>query len=106
MVATRSTPSCVLVAVSSEGDRPRSVAVAGALRRRGIACEVAPEAVKFGKQIRHAERRGIPFVWFPGGLDSQDEVKDIRSGDQAPADAQTWMPPIEDLKPAVIRTGS
>lgn len=106
VVATRSTPSCVLVAVSSENDRARSVTVAGALRRRGIACEVAPEAAKFGKQIRHAERHGIPFVWFPGDPDSQDEVKDIRSGDQTPADPQTWMPPIEDLKPAVIRTGS
>ena len=34
------------------------------LRGRGIACEVAPAADKFGKQIRYADRRGIPFVWF------------------------------------------
>ena len=38
-----------------------------ALRARGIPCEVAPSAAKFGKQIRYADRRGIPFVWFPGG---------------------------------------
>ena len=32
--------------------------------RRDVPCEVAPDAAKFGKQIRYAERRGIPFVWF------------------------------------------
>ena len=26
----------------------------------------ARRAQKYGKQIRYAERRGIPFVWFPG----------------------------------------
>ena len=34
------------------------------LRARGIPCEVAASPQKFGKQIRYAERRGIPFVWF------------------------------------------
>ena len=40
---------------------------------------------KFGKQIRYAERRGIPYVWFPGA-DGGHEVKDIRSGEQVAAD--------------------
>ena len=35
-------------------------------------------ADKFGKQIRYADRRGIPYVWF-GGL-ADGEVKDLRSG--------------------------
>jgi histidyl-tRNA synthetase len=106
--ANRSTPACVLVALvrDTDEDRARSVAVATALRRRGIACEVSPTAAKFGKQIRYADRRGIPFVWFPGAGDGGpggDEVKDIRSGDQVPADASVWMPPAEDLKPTVSR---
>jgi histidyl-tRNA synthetase len=118
--ASRSTPACVLVALVAETpeDRARSVAVATALRRRGIACEVAPTAAKFGKQIRYADRRGIPFVWFPGaGGDGAgdegsgdagsagrgDEVKDIRSGEQVPADATTWQPPADDLHPTVSR---
>jgi len=103
--ATRSVPSAVLVAVSSEEDRGRSDAVAAALRARGIPVEVAPSAAKFGKQIRHADRRGIPFVWFPGPAEAGgtgDEVKDIRSGDQVPADAATWAPPAEDLFPRVV----
>jgi histidyl-tRNA synthetase len=55
---------------------------------------VAPKADKFGKQIRHADRRGIPYVWF-GGTDG--EVKDIRSGDQVAATATLWEPPADDL---------
>jgi histidyl-tRNA synthetase len=40
-----------------------------------------PGAAKFGKQIRYADRRGIPFVWFPGDRTAAraDQVKDIRS---------------------------
>ena len=63
---SRAVPTCVLVAVPSEEQRPASNRSPQALRRRGIATEVAPSAAKFGKQIRYAERRGIPYVWFPG----------------------------------------
>ncbi|MDC7120819.1 histidine--tRNA ligase [Cellulomonas fimi] len=102
--ATRSVPSAVLVAVTDEADRSRSDAVATALRSRGIPVEVAPSAAKFGKQIRHADRRGIPFVWFLGQPDGDegDQVKDIRSGEQVPADAASWAPPADDLWPRVV----
>jgi histidyl-tRNA synthetase len=77
--------------------------VAAALRQRGIACEVAPVAAKFGKQIMFAQRRGIPFVWFPAsGEASNDSVKDIRSGEQSIAEATSWMPPADDLHPRVM----
>jgi histidyl-tRNA synthetase len=105
--ATRSVPSAVLVAVTSEDLRPASDAVATALRARGIPVEVAPSAAKFGKQIRHADRRGIPFVWFVGapdenGVPTPDQVKDIRSGDQQAADAATWEPSSDDWWPRVV----
>lgn len=96
--ASRSVPSVVLVAVTAEEERPEALTVASALRRRGIAAEVSPNADKFGKQIRHADRRGIPFVWF-GGNDG--EVKDIRFGEQAAANAADWQPPAEDLRPQI-----
>jgi histidyl-tRNA synthetase len=103
VTASRSTPACVLVGLVSDDERARSSMIAKSLRDRGIACEVAPSAAKFGKQIRYAERRGIPFVWFPGT--SQDalsgEVKDIRSGEQVTASASDWTPPAADLKPSL-----
>ncbi|MFC0005316.1 histidine--tRNA ligase [Micromonospora siamensis] len=98
---SRSVPTCVLVAVAAEDDRPASNRVAEALRSRGVPTEVSPSAAKFGKQIRYAERRGIPFVWFPGADGAGDEVKDIRSGEQVAAAAGEWMPPRADLKPLV-----
>ena len=98
--ASRSVPSAVLVAVFDEDSRARSERIAGALRARGIPCEVAPNAAKLGRQIRHADRRGIPFVWFPGA--DGDEVKDIRSGEQVNADAGEWAPPAEDLWPRTV----
>ena len=100
VTASRSVPSCVLVAVSDEDSRGVSEDVAAALRSRGISTEVAPKADKFGKQIRNADRRGIPFVWFPDG-EGGHAVKDIRSGDQVAADPVTWNPPQEDLRPVV-----
>jgi histidyl-tRNA synthetase len=96
---SRSVPSAVLVALPNEDARDRCEATAQALRARGIPCEVAPEPRKYGRQIRYAEQRGIPFVWFPG---EPDEVKDIRSGDQVPADARSWRPSENDLRPQVI----
>lgn len=101
--ATRSTPSCVLVALADESSRAAGMGVAAALRQRGIACEVAPVATKFGKQIMFAQRRGIPYVWFPASAEQgADSVKDIRSGAQAEANPSSWMPPVSDLRPAVI----
>ncbi|WP_106818792.1 histidine--tRNA ligase [Janibacter massiliensis] len=106
VTATRSTPSAVLVAVTDEDGRASSQAVATALRARGIPCEVAPTAARFGKQIRFAERRGIPFVWFVGaGDDGSDQVKDIRTGDQLDAEAGSWVCPAEDLHPRVVAAG-
>ncbi|MEP7020517.1 MAG: His/Gly/Thr/Pro-type tRNA ligase C-terminal domain-containing protein, partial [Pseudonocardiales bacterium] len=100
---SRSVPSVVLVALPTEQARPNCDALAQLLRARGIPTEVAATPQKFGKQIRYAERRGIPFVWFPAA-DGAHEVKDIRSGEQAPADFATWMPPAEDLRPRVVVT--
>ena len=103
LAATRSTPSCVLVALADESNRGQGMGVASALRRRGIACEVSPVAAKFGKQIMFAQRRSIPFVWFPAsGEQGSDSVKDIRSGAQAVASPSSWMPPADDLRPRVI----
>ena len=103
LTASRSTPSCVLVALADESDRAQGMGVAAALRQRGIPCEVAPVAAKFGKQIMFAQRRGIPFVWFPAADDqATDSVKDIRSGEQVVADASSWTPPAVDLRPRVM----
>src|SRR5437660_84297 len=88
LTVSRSVPTCVLIALPDEESRPACDRIAATLRARGIPTEVAPSAAKYGRQIRFAERRGIPYVWFPDG----GEVKDIRSGEQVPASPSTWTP--------------
>jgi histidyl-tRNA synthetase len=102
LAASRPVPSAVLVALTDEQSRGASAEVARRLRSRGIPTEVAAGPQRFGKQIRYAERRGIPFVWFPSVDGGGDQVKDIRSGDQVDADPDGWTPPAEDLRPRVV----
>jgi histidyl-tRNA synthetase len=103
LAGSRAVPSAVLVALADDESRPVSERVADRLRSRGISCEVAPSAQKYGRQIRYAERRGIPFVWFPATeTGASDQVKDIRSGDQVDADTATWTPPEGDLRPTIV----
>jgi histidyl-tRNA synthetase len=98
--ASRPVPTAVLVAVDSEETRATAIEVAEQLRARGIPTEVSPRAEKFGRQIRYADRRRIPYVWFGGIVGG--EVKDIRTGEQLAADPALWMPSAEDLKPTVV----
>ncbi|MFT4008545.1 MAG: histidine--tRNA ligase [Nocardioidaceae bacterium] len=104
LTATRHVPSAVLVALPDEDSRAACDAIAQRLRANGVPTEVAASPQKFGKQIRYAERRGIPYVWFPASGEpgaAEHEVKDIRSGEQTPADPSTWSPPVADLAPRV-----
>lgn len=101
LTSDRSVPSAVLVAVVDEATRDQSNKIAHALRSRDIPCEVAASALRFGKQIRYAERRGIPYVWFPESGEGGHQVKDIRTGEQYPADPHAWTPPATDLRPRI-----
>lgn len=101
LTVSRPVPTAVLVALPAEEDRPACDRIAATLRSRGVPTEVSPSAAKYGKQIRFAERRGIPYVWFPGTGGEPDTVKDIRSGEQVSADAALWQPPAEDLRPVI-----
>ncbi len=108
--ADRQVPSAVLVALPDEESRAGCDALADGLRANDVPCEVAALPQKFGRQIRYAERRGIPYVLFPAA-DGPDgptghEVKDIRSGAQQPVDPTTWTPPAADLRPTVVRKES
>jgi histidyl-tRNA synthetase len=94
---TRQTPTCVLVALDREDTREASRRVAARLRARDIAAEVFHAPLKYGKQIKYADRLGIPFVWFP----ETNEVRDIRSGEQVAADPDTWSPAPADLRPGL-----
>ncbi|BDR54780.1 histidine--tRNA ligase [Bombiscardovia apis] len=96
--ASRVSPASVLVAVWNEDERTTSNHLADALRKRGIAADVAPTAAKIGKQIKYADHLGIPYVWFPAQADASSEadqsnqVKNIVTGEQEAADPVSWTP--------------
>ncbi len=100
--ASRGSPTAVLVALPSDEQRAQSYALARTLRARGIPSEVFYAPHKFGKQIRYAERRGIPYVLFPG--EAGPELRDIRSGEQKVVDLASWLPPEQDLRVHIVKT--
>jgi histidyl-tRNA synthetase len=104
VTATRSVPSAVLVALTNDEGRAEADHLARQLRANGTPTEVAPRPDRFGKQIKYAEKRGIPFVLFL--TESGPEIKDIRSGEQKPVDPASWTPPAADLRPSVVSTTS
>jgi histidyl-tRNA synthetase len=101
---SRNTPTVVLIALNNEEERPACYAAAKQLRARGIATEVFHAPQKFGKQIRYAERKAIPYVLFLG--ESGTELKDIRSGEQKSIDLASWLPSNDELTVQVVRVES
>lgn len=97
LTVSRAVPTAVLVTVTSEDTRGESDKIARALRSRGIATEVCPNSQKFGKQIKYAAARGIPYVWFA----DSSTVKNLETGQQVEAQADTWQPAVQDLRPKV-----
>jgi histidyl-tRNA synthetase len=56
-----------------------------ALRKKGIAADMYPEPVKFDKQFKYAEKRGIPYVAILGEaehLSGTIQLKQLQSGTQ------------------------
>ena len=88
----------VMVVLSDTESRIEALKVAEALRARGIGADVYHQAQGFGKQMKAAERRGIPYVWFvESGL--KGEVKHLATGEQIAADASVWQPMIDKVAP-------
>jgi histidyl-tRNA synthetase len=98
--ASRPSPTAVLIALASDEQRHTCYEAARTLRARGIPTEVFHAPHKYGKQIRYAERKGIPFVVFLG--DSGAELRDIRSGEQAPVELASWAPSAADLTVSIV----
>jgi histidyl-tRNA synthetase len=93
IAATRKSPADALVALLNEDQRERALTTAQALRARGIKVETYHAPQKLAKQMSYAEKKGIPFVWFPPfEADGAHEVKNMESGVQGPADPQSWKP--------------
>jgi len=81
-------PTEVLVVNVESADKSKMLAVAEKLRSRGIKTEVYLEGGKLAKQLKYANDKKIPYVWF----DIDNMVKNMETGDQQVADPNKWTP--------------
>lgn len=84
----------VYIILPDETSRIAALRVASQLRARGVSVDVHHQPQNFGKQMRQAEKRGIPYVWFlPGSAEQNGHaVKHLASGAQQVADPANWLP--------------
>jgi len=82
------TTTDVLVVNVDSSDKTKMIQVAKTLQSRGINAEMCLEGGKLAKQLKYANDKGIPYVWF----DIDNNVKDMQSGEQQLADLNTWLP--------------
>ncbi len=78
-------PSQVLVTLFNEELYAQTLALAARLRQAGVNTEQVLEPIRLGKQIRYADRKGIPCVVILGPDElktGQVVVKDLRTGEQ------------------------
>ncbi len=84
-------PTQILVVLPDESRRTEAAATANALRQRGYNVELFHSDSKVKRQLSYAERKGIPYVWFPPFEDGKPhEVKNMASGEQVNADPSAW----------------
>ena len=86
-------PAGVLVVLPDESRRAEATTTANILRARGYKVEMYHRDAKVKNQIAYAEKKGIPFVWFPPFKDGQPhEIKDMTSGEQKNTTPEEWKP--------------
>lgn len=85
-------PTEVLVVLPEESRRTEAAAAAHTLRQRGFKVELFHRDAKVKNQLAYAEKKGIPFVWFPPFKDDQPhEVKNMATGDQVQSNPDVWQ---------------
>lgn len=84
-------PADVLVVIPSKETQKDSAETARKLRSRGMKVELYHSAQKLGKQLSYAEKKGIPYVWFPPFEDGNPhEVKLMETSEQTEANPDDW----------------
>lgn len=87
----------VLVTLFSGELREQTLRVAQTLRDRGVATEMYVEADKLGKQMKYADRQGIPFAVVMGPEEAEAgevTVRDLRTGDQRRVSVSELQPDL------------
>jgi len=79
-------PTQVLVILPSEELRGEAQSIAQKLRARDINAEVYHVPQKYDRQLAYANKKQIPYVWFP----DSGTVKNMATGEQMDANTDSW----------------
>ncbi|MGM9998954.1 MAG: histidine--tRNA ligase [Candidatus Bruticola sp.] len=91
---SRQTPTQVLISWPSQELRPVCRTIASVLRSHNIPTEIFHETAALKKQIRYADRKGIPFMLFPHQYNEKQqlvEVKNLQTGEQVQMPLLQWI---------------
>ena len=70
------------------------------LRNVGIAAEIYPDAVKFDKQMKYANKRGIAYVILPGDEEREKQMlslKNFKTGEQKMLSLEACIATIKNI---------
>lgn len=85
MIQSASTPAPVLVTLFDADHLGDYLRIGRVLRHAGIETEVYPDAVKLGKQLKYASRKGFRIALIAGGdefAEGKWQIKDLEKGEQ------------------------
>jgi histidyl-tRNA synthetase len=88
MIEPVHTPAQVLIAYFDASRLGDYIKLAAELRAAGLAVELYPDAVKLGKQLQHADRKGFRVAIVAGERElaaGECQIKDLSSGESTTA---------------------
>lgn len=94
LATDRQCPTEVLIMLPDESMRGKCTEIAKVLRAGGFNTEIYHQSQNMKKQLRYADRKGIPYFLFPFKYDEKSgvvEIKNLGSGEQIEGPLQEWI---------------
>jgi histidyl-tRNA synthetase len=91
-VPLRPSPTELMLTIDDESNADRLRELARDFRRRGINAEVCFGSPILERQLRYADRRGIPYVWLYCSRTATHRVRDMNDSSEKAGDPTTWKP--------------
>lgn len=91
----------VLIVNFGEANEDYALGILKALRNAGISAEIYPDAVKFDKQMKYANRRNMRYVILPGDDERKNNlisIKNFMSGAQTTTTVEDCIAQIKEGK--------
>ena len=101
LLKTQQAVSSVFIPCFSDDHYPAYVTLAKQLREKHFVVELYPEAIRLGKQLRYAERRGFQIAVIAGDEEFQRDVwqvKDLVERSSSEVAAENLVDCLETMK--------